>query len=314
MNYECCSVAKIIYLVYSYLKRFLFSSVSTSWHTEEDSFRAPPIDRSILPTAPRSAREPNIDRSRLPRSPPYTAFLGNLPYDVSEESIKDFFRGLAVGLASNHTCSVGCVTCSMWRTATATLCFVGQHKQWNPSETLFLSLQDLLTVTHLSQILNLDIKYFSPHWLTLYNLTNLSHLSYLQQCRSHSWPGHFYGRQILMTAVSSGISFISQSPQFTYIFPLHTTLSFRAALSVSCCCLYLQISAVRLPREPSNPERLKGFGYAEFDDVDSLLRALSLNEEVRGCHKNLVLYFFMFNTWSRTKIQEYDFPCCWFAQ
>lgn len=43
-----------------------------------------------------------------------------------------------------------------------------------------------------------------------------------------------------------------------------------------------QISAVRLPREPSNPERLKGFGYAEFDDVESLLRALSLSEEVRG--------------------------------
>ncbi|XP_076610548.1 eukaryotic translation initiation factor 4Ba isoform X1 [Chaetodon auriga] len=115
----------------------LDGDVSTSWHTEEDSYRAPPIDRSILPTAPRSAREPNIDRSRLPRSPPYTAFLGNLPYDVTEDSIKDFFRGLA-------------------------------------------------------------------------------------------------------------------------------------------------ISAVRLPREPSNPERLKGFGYAEFDDVDSLLRALSLNEENLG--------------------------------
>ncbi|XP_028431355.1 eukaryotic translation initiation factor 4Ba isoform X4 [Perca flavescens] len=115
----------------------LEGDVSTSWHTEEDSFRAPPIDRSILPTAPRSAREPNVDRSRLPRSPPYTAFLGNLPYDVTEDSIKDFFRGLA-------------------------------------------------------------------------------------------------------------------------------------------------ISAVRLPREPSNPERLKGFGYAEFDDVDSLLRALSLNEENLG--------------------------------
>uniref|UniRef100_A0A673MWV7 Eukaryotic translation initiation factor 4B n=1 Tax=Sinocyclocheilus rhinocerous TaxID=307959 RepID=A0A673MWV7_9TELE len=79
----------------------------------------------------------SIDRSRLPRSPPYTAFLGNLPYDVSEESIKDFFRGLA-------------------------------------------------------------------------------------------------------------------------------------------------ISAVRLPREPNNPERLKGFGYAEFDDVESFLRALSLNEENLG--------------------------------
>ncbi|CAL1608345.1 unnamed protein product [Knipowitschia caucasica] len=115
----------------------LDGDVSTSWHTEEDSYRNPPIDRSILPTAPRSAREPNIDRSRLPRSPPYTAFLGNLPYDVSEESIKDFFHGLA-------------------------------------------------------------------------------------------------------------------------------------------------ISAVRLPREPSNPERLKGFGYAEFDDVESLMRALTLNEENLG--------------------------------
>ncbi|XP_041835795.1 eukaryotic translation initiation factor 4Ba [Melanotaenia boesemani] len=115
----------------------LDGDVSTSWHTEEDTYRAPPIDRSILPTAPRSAREPNIDRSKLPRSPPYTAFLGNLPYDVTEDSIKDFFRGLA-------------------------------------------------------------------------------------------------------------------------------------------------ISAVRLPREPNNPERLKGFGYAEFDDVESLLRALSLSEENLG--------------------------------
>ncbi len=45
-------------------------------------------------------------------------------------------------------------------------------------------------------------------------------------------------------------------------------------------CLYSQISAVRLPREPSNPERLKGFGYAEFDDVENFLQALTLNEEV----------------------------------
>uniref|UniRef100_A0A2K5DF18 Eukaryotic translation initiation factor 4B n=1 Tax=Aotus nancymaae TaxID=37293 RepID=A0A2K5DF18_AOTNA len=112
--------------------------VSTTWHSNDDNvYRAPPIDRSILPTAPRAAREPNIDRSRLPKSPPYTAFLGNLPYDVTEESIKEFFRGL-------------------------------------------------------------------------------------------------------------------------------------------------NISAVRLPREPSNPERLKGFGYAEFEDLDSLRSALSLNEESLG--------------------------------
>ncbi|TFK03528.1 leucine-rich repeat-containing protein 10B [Platysternon megacephalum] len=116
----------------------LEGDVSTTWHSnDDDMYRAAPIDRSILPTAPRAAREPNIDRSRLPKSPPYTAFLGNLPYDVSEESIKDFFRGL-------------------------------------------------------------------------------------------------------------------------------------------------NISAVRLPREPTNPERLKGFGYAEFEDLDSLLRALSLNEESLG--------------------------------
>lgn len=58
--------------------------------------------------------------------------------------------------------------------------------------------------------------------------------------------------------------------------------------AVQCCFSVLifflsapQISAVRLPREPSNPERLKGFGYAEFDDVESLLSALSLSEEVR---------------------------------
>lgn len=46
--------------------------------------------------------------------------------------------------------------------------------------------------------------------------------------------------------------------------------------------LFSQISAVRLPREPSNPDRLKGFGYAEFEDLDSLLSTLSLNEESLG--------------------------------
>lgn len=80
---------------------FTSFTVTTAWHTEDDVYRAPPIDRSILPTAPRAAREPNIDRSRLPRSPPYTAFLGNLPYDVTEDSIKNFFRGLSVSFLSS---------------------------------------------------------------------------------------------------------------------------------------------------------------------------------------------------------------------
>ncbi|XP_036844723.1 eukaryotic translation initiation factor 4B-like isoform X1 [Oncorhynchus mykiss] len=121
----------------------LDTEVSTSWHTEEDISRAPAIDRSILPTAPRSAWEPNVGRSSIPRGPPYTAFLGNLPYDVTEDSIMDFFRGVG-------------------------------------------------------------------------------------------------------------------------------------------------ISAVHLPREPSNQDRSKGFGYAEFDDVESLLSALSLNKENFGNRRILV--------------------------
>uniref|UniRef100_A0A2K5XR63 RRM domain-containing protein n=1 Tax=Mandrillus leucophaeus TaxID=9568 RepID=A0A2K5XR63_MANLE len=63
---------------------------------DEDVYRAPPIDRSILLTASRAAREPNINWSYLPKLLPYIAFLGNLPYDVTEESIKEFFRGLNI--------------------------------------------------------------------------------------------------------------------------------------------------------------------------------------------------------------------------
>uniref|UniRef100_A0A670YFB2 RRM domain-containing protein n=1 Tax=Pseudonaja textilis TaxID=8673 RepID=A0A670YFB2_PSETE len=77
--------------------------VSTTWHSNDDDvYRASPIDHSILPTTPQKAWEPNIDRSHLPKSPPYTAFLGNLPYDVTEESIKDFFRGLNLQISAVH--------------------------------------------------------------------------------------------------------------------------------------------------------------------------------------------------------------------
>ncbi|KAG5207392.1 hypothetical protein JEQ12_017156 [Ovis aries] len=44
----------------------------------------------------------------------------------------------------------------------------------------------------------------------------------------------------------------------------------------------LNISVVHLPCEPSNPETLKGFGYAEFEDLDSLHSALSFNKESLG--------------------------------
>jgi translation initiation factor 4B len=46
----------------------------------------------------------------------------------------------------------------------------------------------------------------------------------------------------------------------------------------------LNTSAVHLPLETSNPERLKSFGYAEFEDMNSLLSSLSLNEEDSSGH------------------------------
>lgn len=60
----------------------------------------------------------------------------------------------------------------------------------------------------------------------------------------------------------------------------HSPLEAKIPMGASLPSLPSQISAVRLPREPTNPERLKGFGYAEFEDIDSLFQALSLNEEV----------------------------------
>lgn len=60
----------------------------------------------------------------------------------------------------------------------------------------------------------------------------------------------------------------------------HSPLEAKVLRGASLSSLPWQISAVRLPREPTNPERLKGFGYAEFEDIDSLFQALSLNEEV----------------------------------
>lgn len=60
----------------------------------------------------------------------------------------------------------------------------------------------------------------------------------------------------------------------------HSPLEAKILRGASVPSLCSQISAVRLPREPTNPERLKGFGYAEFEDIDSLFQALSLNEEV----------------------------------
>ena len=56
----------------------------------------PSIDLSKLPSAPRASRGVDIDLSKLPPNPPYTAFLGNLPFETDEEDIVNLFRGLKV--------------------------------------------------------------------------------------------------------------------------------------------------------------------------------------------------------------------------
>lgn len=62
------------------------------------------IDRSKLPTAPKAARGPDIDLSRVPAQPPYTAFVGNLPYDSTEELIANFFKNQKVCFFMKRGC------------------------------------------------------------------------------------------------------------------------------------------------------------------------------------------------------------------
>ncbi|XP_066300821.1 eukaryotic translation initiation factor 4B-like isoform X3 [Branchiostoma lanceolatum] len=62
--------------------------------TWSDSGFSSAIDRAKLPTAPRSARMADFDASRIPDKPPFTAFLGNLSYDVDEEAVERFFRDM----------------------------------------------------------------------------------------------------------------------------------------------------------------------------------------------------------------------------
>ncbi|XP_038044278.1 eukaryotic translation initiation factor 4B-like isoform X2 [Patiria miniata] len=47
-------------------------------------------NRAALPTAPRSAQPSEIDRSKLPDKPPYTVYLGNIPFDADEMDITNF--------------------------------------------------------------------------------------------------------------------------------------------------------------------------------------------------------------------------------
>lgn len=49
-----------------------------------------------LPTAPRAARSIEIDQSRIPDSGPFTAYVGNLPYDANQYMLEEFFKDIEV--------------------------------------------------------------------------------------------------------------------------------------------------------------------------------------------------------------------------
>ncbi|XP_050296264.1 eukaryotic translation initiation factor 4B [Anthonomus grandis grandis] len=71
---------------------------TTSWADEVDEYDA--IDSKsinvVLPTAPKASRDYDDIASKVPKEAPFMAYLSNLPYDVDEEDITDFFRNLKI--------------------------------------------------------------------------------------------------------------------------------------------------------------------------------------------------------------------------
>lgn len=49
-----------------------------------------------LPTAPKASRDYDDIANKVPKEPPFMAYLSNLPYDVDEDEIADFFKNLKV--------------------------------------------------------------------------------------------------------------------------------------------------------------------------------------------------------------------------
>ena len=60
------------------------------------------VDRRALPTAPRASTQPRVELSRLPSKPPYTAYMGNLSFEVEEVDILDFFKRRNVKVWCNN--------------------------------------------------------------------------------------------------------------------------------------------------------------------------------------------------------------------
>lgn len=93
------------------------STVSTAYRDTDGVLP----NRVQLPTAPRSAQPVSIDSSKLPDKPPYTVYLGNIPFDISEEDITKFLNKCKV--SDFNTYNLLNLTQS-WSAAISTLCVI----------------------------------------------------------------------------------------------------------------------------------------------------------------------------------------------
>nr|XP_034174090.1 eukaryotic translation initiation factor 4B [Osmia lignaria] len=73
---------------------------SSSWADETDEEQGFTSRSSkeplILPTAPRAARGPRVADEDIPNNPPYVAYLTNLPYEVDESYLIEFFADMKI--------------------------------------------------------------------------------------------------------------------------------------------------------------------------------------------------------------------------
>ena len=57
------------------------------------------VDRSVLPTAPKSVLGPDIDMNLVPKEKPFRANVSNISFEADENSIKTFFKDCKVSLS-----------------------------------------------------------------------------------------------------------------------------------------------------------------------------------------------------------------------
>ncbi|XP_058798814.1 eukaryotic translation initiation factor 4B-like [Phymastichus coffea] len=73
---------------------------SSNWADDEEDdyggYTSRPKEPIVLPTAPRSARDASINEENIPTQPPFVAYISNLPYDIDDDDMLDFFKDMNV--------------------------------------------------------------------------------------------------------------------------------------------------------------------------------------------------------------------------